>query len=386
MLFYRKSSHDYLANMQVRNLLPCILIVAMLLASLQFDKADSQYYIGLMGERWSGHGGPITVRIDSQNSTLLELTSEALKTWNQAMQWYHDNYAPNSDLYQFATGGAGSVKISFGMVWTCPSTQSSGFCFPLPCFECTGVADIRYNYRDWIQSVDITIATSAYYIPLDRATIFQTLMHELGHALGLDHTLLTQDLMYQYVDVGQVAASSVFPSTLDLLAVTALADANTMWGLTKVSLPSNIPYQDFPVKRQLHVMFPSQLGLTIDGTSYSSGQVTTNLAAGVHTIAIEPISIIDNGSRIAFAHWTASDGSMTGSPSITLELIEDTTLQATYKTQYRLVVRNTLGKVVSDDWYDSGARSRTPIDSEADHDHEWRTRSVGCQVATSGLG
>jgi len=62
-------------------------------------------------------------------------------------------------------------------------------------------------------------------------------MHELGHALGLGHATIKDDLMYSSVD--QYPPSYSLPSTLDLYALWLLAQGTSQTGL---SLPVSIPY------------------------------------------------------------------------------------------------------------------------------------------------
>jgi hypothetical protein len=63
------------------------------------------------------------------------------------------------------------------------------------------------------------------------------IMHELGHALGLDHATGKDDLMYTGVD--QLPPSYSLPSTLDLYALWLLASGTDQ---RVVSLPISIPY------------------------------------------------------------------------------------------------------------------------------------------------
>jgi uncharacterized repeat protein (TIGR02543 family) len=96
---------------------------------------------------------------------------------------------------------------------------------------------------------------------------------------------------------------------------------------------------------------PSQVKGTVDKKYSVSGSSQLPLSTGLHTILLPPTAAIDEKSRLRFDHW--SDGSKSSNRTITLT--KETTLTATYVTQYLL----TVGSVVplkGSGWYDKGSR------------------------------
>jgi hypothetical protein len=259
-----------------------------------------EYSIRLIGFRWTTPSISVTI-CPTGCGDYYNLTLEAVQTWNEALKWYHDNYASKGLLYQFVATNSGSsqVRIDFGTIPNCP--------------DCIGVADQELDFSDGISyfgyvtaSVAITVSTGAY----SRMVILGTIAHELGHALGLGHTSYSDDLMYEYVDTPYAPISAVYPSTLDLYGVQVVADSPFGKNLDShfvipipVTLPSNVPYQLFLAKRQLQVSVPSQVPVTIDGTANPPGKVQLTLVIGTHELSVPSIVQIDSGARLVFWVW-----------------------------------------------------------------------------------
>jgi hypothetical protein len=311
-------------------------------------RADGDYTIELEGYRWLR--SQIPIEIDTTNQTLYNSAIDAVGIWNKAMNWMRDAYDPQGSLYQFTITPSGLVTIHFGIPYQYQQTSYSKVSFP--CYQCTGIT-YYYNNGYEMTHVDITINDSSYLANSAfgvRVTILQALNHELGHALGLGHTALTQDLMNQYFDIGKATGVTVYPTTLDLYGIQVLAD-----GVVKdsVTLPSNIPYQVFPMKRQVSVKVPAGVSVKIDGNSYSSGAL--QLTVGQHTIESPAIVQIDEGTRLRFVSWRESGTTMSQQPAMTLQVLDNISLDGVYATQYRLAIADFTGNVVNEWWYDSGA-------------------------------
>jgi hypothetical protein len=179
-------------------------------------------------------------------------------------------------------------------------------------------------------------------------------MHELGHALGLKHTGAAKDLMYESADLWKSPASSVYPSTLDLYAVSVLTNSRSLPG--KVTLPDNIPYELYPVNIQLSVKGPNNVPIKVDGITYSPGTTQMTLTAGEHIVEIPATFQIDEGTRLKFMKWQQYPylATVQDSPNLDLQLVVDTSLEAIYVTQYRVVVKDITNKSLSERWYDGG--------------------------------
>jgi hypothetical protein len=330
-----------------------ILLIVILLIDVSVyptARADDYYRIELVGYRW--YRNQIPVEIDTQNQTLYNVAVDGMQTWNKAMEWNRDNYDPQGSLYQFTVAAQGPVAINFGIPYE--RKQIGYIQLPFPCFECTGITYYRGS-RNEMTHVDITINNSSYLAASPyglRVTILQALMHELGHALGLGHTNVTQDLMNQYFDIGQATGVTVYPTTLDLYGIQVLADGAVK---DSVTLPSSIPYKMFPMKRQLEVRVPPQVSLVIDSQTYPAGNVQTTVSVGEHTVEAPTIVRVSEGTRIGFVSWSESGRIMSQNRAVRIQVLDDITLEGVYDTQYRLAIMDRNGKTLNEWWYNSGA-------------------------------
>jgi hypothetical protein len=309
--------------------------------------AVSDYSIELIPARWNRN--TIPVEIDTGNQTLHNLALQALDTWNAAQEWFHTTYDPKGNFYKFQVDKNGLVTIDFGTVYDYVNNSPA----PLPCSDCSGVANSEFE-RGVMKRVEITVSTSSFLggRAFSEAGILAVIMHELGHALGLGHTSVADDLMYKSADTFATPSYSVYPSTLDLFGVITLAKGSRI--PTRVPLPDAVPYMLFPVKRQLEVNVPDDVSVVIDGTTYPAGTVQLSLDVGLHNITLPAVVRVNEGTRLLFASWLG-EGKI--GPSLIYELVLNANLTVIYSTQYSLVIKGYDNRTLNTYWYNSGARA-----------------------------
>jgi hypothetical protein len=339
----------------VTSSLPCLqkrvlcgaLLLIVIISYSSEASAVSSYSIELIPARWNRF--TIPVEIDTGNQTLHNLALQALDTWNAAQDWFHDTYDPKGSFYKFQVDRNGLVTIGFGTVYDYVNNSPT----PIPCSDCSGIANSEYE-RGIMKRVEITVSTSSFLggRAFSEAGILAVIMHELGHALGLGHTSVTDDLMYKSADSYATPSYSVYPSTLDLFGVITLAKGSRI--PTGVTLPDAVPYMLFPVKRQLIVTVPDDVAVVIDGATYPAGAVQVSLLVGLHNITLPDVVSVDQGTRLLFASWVG-EGSV-GS-SLSYELVLNANLTAIYTTQYSLVIKDYYNRTLHTYWYNSEARA-----------------------------
>ena len=113
-------------------------------------------------------------------------------------------------------------------------------------------------------------------------------------------------------------------------------DGDLMMGMLTLDLP---PQVRVLVDRKISVAASSQLPLS----------------PGLHTITIPSLVTVDNESRLRFDQW--SDGVKSTNRTITMK--SETTLKATYATQYVLVVDSVVPIKIAG-WYDEGSTVPLP--------------------------
>lgn len=100
----------------------------------------------------------------------------------------------------------------------------------------------------------------------------------------------------------------------------------------------------------LTVDLPPQVNGLLDRKISVAGSMQVPLSPGLHTVTVPATVALDGKSRLRFDHW--SDESK--SPNRTITLQSETTLKATYVTQYLLVADSVVPLDISG-WYDRGS-------------------------------
>jgi hypothetical protein len=203
---------------------------------------QTSYTIPLLGGRWSTYA--IGVEVPNESVDMHDLTVQAMETWNAAQAWFMQEYYSNGHVYNLAVSGAGVVRVFFDPAdqWDPRYEDTYAYMSPQSSGDSFVSADIHIRYLN----------TSNY---LDQNHWYNTILHELGHVLGLGHPNSTyaDDVMAH-----ALWSSLMQPSTLDLYAIQMLAEGQYDGVVTQ---PSTIPYMFFDGLAVPE--FPSPLAMVI---------------------------------------------------------------------------------------------------------------------------
>jgi predicted Zn-dependent protease len=208
-----------------------LLLILLFLISPQNASAQAAQVQPILGFAWPTHNIPVSVQTAQSNATLAVL--KAIRTWNLAQQWFITTYMANQGtplvLYQTNSTFDSMITVSFNQ------TQTSD---DLGWTSTHEFHDQQGAFRKVIVNISIDL-THQNGKPLSSSELQTLATHELGHALGLDHTTFSK------VDLLNHTPAFMFPSTLNLYAVYQLSKATSISSLPKqpVTLPANIPYR-----------------------------------------------------------------------------------------------------------------------------------------------
>ena len=225
--------------------------------------AESAPFQPLLGFAWPTHNIP--VRFNASLPIAARAVENAIHTWNLAQQWFITTYM----------AGKGEPLLFYAA----PPNSSSNNMITITFNQTQSIQDLgRTNSQEFhdqqgefakvIVEISIDLAWKNGQLLTD--TQLQTLAtHELGHALGLDHTTFsTSDLMNQSPTVS-------FPSTLNLYAVYLLSQLTNINDIPQqpVTLPGIIPYTTIS-QTDLDVVTPLTLQTTTSTGLIPLGAIT----------------------------------------------------------------------------------------------------------------
>ena len=124
-------------------------------------------------------------------------------------------------------------------------------------------------------------------------------------------------------------------------------EENTQFEDTSLTFTSTVTIQLQP---------STNLAITIDGVKYNSNQLPTTFKwfiGTTHSLVVNSTIMGSDGVRYVFGQW--SDGSTESSRNFIS--VQDTTLTATFKTQYLLTVVSDVGNPQGSGWYDAGTQA-----------------------------
>ncbi len=302
--------------------------------------ATSSSSIGIIG---SWRKSTLTVLLEPHTSNDYNVNAlEGIRWWTKAIRVFTALYGNEHlerievlTLVMGVNGTSGDISVRF------VSDLGGRIC---------GVTYLN-GYGDVIVSASISISLRCVGSDMELVRVVSS--HEFGHALGLDHTENSADLMYPYVVRG------ARPSTLNVYAL-AVAYSWLRGGSggapSSATLPPSIPYihlldlNGLPIKMRLTVL------RQIDGgPPVTIRNVLVEAGSDVELVAEELIHATDaEGVRFRFDGWYVSGNRVSGGTRLVLRPRDHMTLVQRYVTQFRVQVFRPVDPV--DAWYDRGSR------------------------------
>jgi hypothetical protein len=244
--------------MGLKGILPVLLILSLLFASVAFSEthAQVQYSLNLQRITWNHSTLRVLIIPPSNESwwapSYLNATFRAVREWNQAILGFALNYTDYAYLSK--------LRITQTVAYT----KASGFDVYISWTETPpyaadeiGYTNTLYNMPSRIivnSTIDLASKTLQGYV-LDEVDMHNVILHEFGHSLGLGHSNFTDDSMYPTYSLNPLKQVQTL-STLDLYGVSIVFQwmSNSSYPYSpqqsSVTLPSSIPYGYLPTSEE----------------------------------------------------------------------------------------------------------------------------------------
>ena len=202
--------------------------------------------------------------------------------------------------------------------------------------------------------------------------------YAIEYLLSIDHNggTTSASAWYKPNSVVQISASNpsnVIPRTSRLV----FADWSGDFASNSTSLTLNMTK---PVSlradwtKQYYVTAFSEAGSPTGSGWYNVGNIAS--------ISIQSMVEYTNGTRQLFAGWNST--SLGNSPVGQIYVIGPTTLKATWKTQYLVIVKSQYGTPTGSGWYDNGSNASISVQPEVDYGNATRRIFAGWTGNYSG--
>ena len=191
------------------------------------------YSINTLGGTWDHTTITIKVEESPLAANYTDAVIEAIKTWNDTLKVFASQYSDYSYLsnivLKLTDSDDADVKIKF--------TDEGKF-------RIGGETQTSFKDGNIFKSIIVTVRIGPRYT---ENIVYAVTLHELGHALGLGHTDIPEDLMYPILTRWGLRSLGV--STLNLYGVAQIfgwLPSGTPEGFNVprvVTLPASIPYE-----------------------------------------------------------------------------------------------------------------------------------------------